>query len=98
MSADARKQAAAQAALRYVEDGMIVGVGTGSTVNHFIAAWSDGEIPANGSSADSSPRGEAGSVGVGIDSAAARGDDARRTITVSHRPAKPVTRRSTWTG
>lgn len=38
MSADARKKAAAEAALRYVEDGMIVGVGTGSTVNHFIAA------------------------------------------------------------
>lgn len=38
MSADNRKQAAAVAAMRYVEDGMIVGVGTGSTVNHFIAA------------------------------------------------------------
>ena len=38
MSADARKKAAAEAAMRYVEDGMIVGVGTGSTVNHFIAA------------------------------------------------------------
>jgi ribose 5-phosphate isomerase A len=38
MSADNRKKAAAEAALRYVEDGMIVGVGTGSTVNHFIAA------------------------------------------------------------
>ncbi len=38
MSADHRKKAAAEAAMRYVEDGMIVGVGTGSTVNHFIAA------------------------------------------------------------
>lgn len=38
MSADLRKKAAAEAAMRYVEDGMIVGVGTGSTVNHFIAA------------------------------------------------------------
>jgi ribose 5-phosphate isomerase A len=38
MSADDRKRAAAEAALRYVEDGMVVGVGTGSTVNHFIAA------------------------------------------------------------
>lgn len=38
MSADDRKKAAAEAALRYVEDGMVVGVGTGSTVNHFIAA------------------------------------------------------------
>jgi ribose 5-phosphate isomerase A len=38
MSADNRKKLAAEAALRYVEDGMIIGVGTGSTVNHFIAA------------------------------------------------------------
>lgn len=32
------KQAAAEAALAYLEDDMIVGVGTGSTVNYFIAA------------------------------------------------------------
>ena len=38
MSADNRKKVAAEAAMRYVEDGMIVGVGTGSTVNHFITA------------------------------------------------------------
>jgi ribose 5-phosphate isomerase A len=38
MDADSRKKAAAIAALEYVEDGMVVGVGTGSTVNHFIAA------------------------------------------------------------
>ena len=38
MDADAKKKAAAQAALAYVEDGAMVGVGTGSTVNHFIAA------------------------------------------------------------
>ena len=37
MDADARKKAAAHAALEFVEDGMLVGVGTGSTVNHFIA-------------------------------------------------------------
>ncbi|MEN9528062.1 MAG: ribose 5-phosphate isomerase [Pseudomonadota bacterium] len=38
------KQAAAVAALRYLEDGMVIGVGTGSTVNHFIdalAPWRD---------------------------------------------------------
>ena len=38
------KQAAALAALRYLEDGMVIGVGTGSTVNHFIdalAPWRD---------------------------------------------------------
>ena len=38
MDADAKKKAAAIAALEYVEDGMTIGVGTGSTVNHFIAA------------------------------------------------------------
>jgi ribose 5-phosphate isomerase A len=38
MTADEKKRAAAQAAMQYVGDGMIVGVGTGSTVNHFIAA------------------------------------------------------------
>ena len=41
MDADAKKKAAAVAALEYVEDGMTVGVGTGSTVNHFIAALKD---------------------------------------------------------
>ena len=38
MDADARKKAAAEAALEYVDDDAMVGVGTGSTVNHFIAA------------------------------------------------------------
>ena len=41
MDADSKKKAAALAALEYVEDGMTVGVGTGSTVNHFIAALRD---------------------------------------------------------
>ena len=41
MDADSKKKAAALAALEYVEDGMTVGVGTGSTVNHFIAALKD---------------------------------------------------------
>jgi ribose 5-phosphate isomerase A len=36
MSQDAGKQRAAEAALEYVREGMIVGVGTGSTVNFFI--------------------------------------------------------------
>ena len=36
MSPDEKKQAAARAALDYVEPGMIVGIGTGSTANHFI--------------------------------------------------------------
>ncbi len=36
MNQDELKKAAALAALEYVEEGSIVGVGTGSTVNHFI--------------------------------------------------------------
>lgn len=36
MTADEKKRAAARAAMAYVEDDMIVGVGTGSTVNYFI--------------------------------------------------------------
>lgn len=36
MSADDKKKAAAAAALDYVEAGLIIGVGTGSTANHFI--------------------------------------------------------------
>ena len=36
MSADDLKRAAAEAAPQYVEPGSIVGVGTGSTANHFI--------------------------------------------------------------
>jgi ribose 5-phosphate isomerase A len=38
MTQDQKKQAAALAAIKYVEDGAIVGVGTGSTVNYFIEA------------------------------------------------------------
>ena len=38
MDQNAQKKAAAEAALQYVEDDMVVGVGTGSTVNCFISA------------------------------------------------------------
>ncbi len=38
MNQEDKKRAVAKAALRYVEDGTVVGVGTGSTVNHFIDA------------------------------------------------------------
>ncbi len=38
MSQDLKKQRAAEAALKFVTDDMIVGVGTGSTVNFFIDA------------------------------------------------------------
>ena len=38
MTQDDKKKAAALAAVSYVSDDSIVGVGTGSTVNHFIDA------------------------------------------------------------
>ena len=38
MGLDSQKKAAAEAALAFVEDDMLVGVGTGSTVNYFIEA------------------------------------------------------------
>jgi len=38
LSTDEMKKAAAEAAIDYVEPGMIVGIGTGSTANHFIDA------------------------------------------------------------
>lgn len=38
MNQDEEKRKAAHAAMRYVEPGMVVGVGTGSTVAHFIDA------------------------------------------------------------
>ena len=36
MNQNEMKQAAAEAAIRYVEDGSVVGVGTGSTADFFI--------------------------------------------------------------
>jgi ribose 5-phosphate isomerase A len=38
MTADGQKQAAAQAALAYVDNGMRLGLGTGSTAEHFVTA------------------------------------------------------------
>jgi ribose 5-phosphate isomerase A len=38
MSNEALKKRAAETAVKFVEDGMVVGVGTGSTVNYFIDA------------------------------------------------------------
>jgi ribose 5-phosphate isomerase A len=53
---DDKKQRAARAALDYLEEGTIVGIGTGSTVNHFIdalGAWR-GRIPGAVSSSSAS--------------------------------------------
>jgi len=41
MNADQRKRAAAEAAIEYIEDGMTLCVGTGSTVEHFIDLLAD---------------------------------------------------------
>ena len=41
MNQDDKKIAVARAALEYIEDDQVIGVGTGSTVNHFIAALAD---------------------------------------------------------
>jgi ribose 5-phosphate isomerase A len=46
--ADAKKQRAAIAALRYVEDDTVIGVGTGSTVNHFIDALAAHQVRLRG--------------------------------------------------
>ncbi|TVR60577.1 MAG: ribose-5-phosphate isomerase RpiA [Candidatus Competibacteraceae bacterium] len=40
MSSDAMKKRAAEAALEYIEENTVIGVGTGSTVNYFIDALS----------------------------------------------------------
>lgn len=45
MSADAQKRAAGEAAARLVEPGMKVGLGTGSTAAHFIAALGERKLP-----------------------------------------------------
>ena len=58
MNQDELKQAAARAALDYIELGMIVGVGTGSTANHFIDALAgikgkiDGAVASSEASAE----------------------------------------------
>ena len=58
MSLDAYKKAAALAALDYVEAGWVVGIGTGSTANHFIDGLAtmknkiDGAVASSEASAD----------------------------------------------
>ena len=48
MNADQLKQQAAIAALAHVEEGSILGVGTGSTVDHFIAAMAAQKVRIRG--------------------------------------------------
>jgi ribose 5-phosphate isomerase A len=57
MDADEKKKLAAHAALDYVKPGTIIGVGTGSTVNHFIDALAEkmkGAVEAAVSSSEAS--------------------------------------------
>src|ERR1044072_7755460 len=56
MSAESKKRSAAQAALAYVRDNEVIGVGTGSTVNFFIDALAARKVPIKGavSSSESS--------------------------------------------
>lgn len=56
MTQDEAKREAARAALKYLKAGEVLGVGTGSTVNHFIdlLAARKGEVPAAVSSSDAS--------------------------------------------
>jgi len=58
MSQDTQKKAAAEAALKYVEDDAMVGVGTGSTVNFLIDALASmkGRIKAAVASSEASAR------------------------------------------
>ncbi|HXQ64895.1 MAG TPA: ribose-5-phosphate isomerase RpiA [Steroidobacteraceae bacterium] len=58
MSSEQHKQRAAEAALEHVPEGCVVGVGTGSTVNHFIAALVRRRFPLAGavSSSEGSTR------------------------------------------
>jgi ribose 5-phosphate isomerase A len=90
MTQDAYKKAAAEAALAYVEPGMIVGIGTGSTANHFIDLLAAGGIAIEGTVASSEAsaerlRGhglrvldldEAGTLGLYVDGA----DEANRAL------------------
>ncbi|PWQ96703.1 ribose-5-phosphate isomerase RpiA [Leucothrix arctica] len=53
MTQDEMKRAAAAEALKYVEDNSIIGVGTGSTANHFIDLLAESRIPLKGTVASS---------------------------------------------
>jgi ribose 5-phosphate isomerase A len=69
----AKKRAAAEAALRYVEDDMVLGIGTGSTVDEFIGALEAGRVRVRGavssSAATSARLREAGITELDLNSA-----------------------------
>jgi ribose 5-phosphate isomerase A len=90
MNQDQLKQRAAEAALDYLADGAVIGVGTGSTVNHFIDALAAvrQRVAAAVSSSEASTRrlaahgipvldlNEAGDLGLYVDGA----DEATRAL------------------
>lgn len=53
MTQDEMKRAAAAEALKYVEDHSVIGIGTGSTANHFIDLLAESRIPLEGTVASS---------------------------------------------
>jgi ribose 5-phosphate isomerase A len=53
MSAEQMKIAVAKAAVQYVTDDSVIGVGTGSTANHFIDALAESQIPVRATVASS---------------------------------------------
>lgn len=53
MTADDMKRAAARAALAYVQPGTVIGVGTGSTADHFVDQMAAHQIPIRGAIASS---------------------------------------------
>lgn len=53
MSAEQMKQTVARAAVKYVTDDSVIGVGTGSTANHFIDALAESQIPVRAAVASS---------------------------------------------
>ena len=53
MSAEQMKIAVARAAVQYVTDDSVIGIGTGSTANHFIEALADSQIPVRATVASS---------------------------------------------
>ena len=58
MTQDDKKRRAARAALEWIEAGQVVGVGTGSTTNHFIDGLADvraklrGAVPSSSATAE----------------------------------------------
>lgn len=53
MNKETGKKAAAEAALNFIQEGMVIGVGSGSTVDHFITALKSSKNKIEGAVASS---------------------------------------------